>query len=226
MSMNVLHQRLLQDVLAAGNALPFVIAGGYAVQAHGLVTRPSRDVDVATDESVPMDVAISTLVAGLEGRGWLVRTLGVDTYSARFMVTDSQLGLDCEVDILRETFSWPPVLTPYGPALCMDDAIGSKVRALANRGVARDLIDVQAASNWRSRAELESLGRRLARDEFSLEGLAMRLEGAQWYDDEEFTAYGLTEAEVTDLRCWAQGWADDIRRRLYAENFDFDEDDL
>jgi hypothetical protein len=226
MSMNVLHQRLLQDVLAAGNALPFVIAGGYAVQAHGLVDRPSRDVDVATDASVPMETAVATLVIGLEERGWLVRTIGVDTYSARFIVTDPALSLECEVDILRETFYQPPVLTPYGPALSMDDAIGCKVRALADRGVARDLIDVRAASHWRSADELENLGRRLAREEFSLEDLAARLDGAKWFDDEEFIAYGLSEDDIADLRQWAQAWCEEIRHRLYVENFDFEEDDL
>jgi hypothetical protein len=55
MNLNALHRRLLQDVLEIGNAFPFVITGGYAVQAHGLVDRLSRDIDVATDSSVPMD---------------------------------------------------------------------------------------------------------------------------------------------------------------------------
>jgi len=35
MNLNDLHRRLLQDVLEIGNALPFVITGGYAVQARG-----------------------------------------------------------------------------------------------------------------------------------------------------------------------------------------------
>jgi hypothetical protein len=140
------------------------------------------------------------------------------------MVTDKALSLECEVDILRETFNRPPIVTPYGPTLSLDDAIGSKVRALADRGVARDLIDVRAASNLRPTAELENLGRRLARDEFSLEGLAARLDGAKWFDDEEFLAYGLSPEDVADLHRWAQKWCDDIRRRLYAENFDYDDE--
>ena len=48
MNLNDLHRRLLQDVLEIGNAFPLVITGGYAVQAHGLVDRLSRDIDVAT----------------------------------------------------------------------------------------------------------------------------------------------------------------------------------
>jgi hypothetical protein len=44
MNLSALHERLLRDVLEVGNTLPFVITGGYAVQAHGLVDRLSRDI--------------------------------------------------------------------------------------------------------------------------------------------------------------------------------------
>lgn len=99
--------------------------------------------------------------------------------------------------------------------LSLDDVIGTKVRALADRGYARDLVDIHAASRLRSRSELESLGRRLAWDEFSLEGLAVRLSSAQWRADEEFAAYGLSEAEILALKRWAQSWSDDINQRIY-----------
>ena len=61
MNLNALHRRLLQDVLEIGNAFPFVITGGYAVQAHGLVDRWSRDIDVATNSPVPGDYALGGL---------------------------------------------------------------------------------------------------------------------------------------------------------------------
>jgi hypothetical protein len=222
-NLNVLHQRLLQDVLAIGNAFPFVITGGYAVQAHGLVDRLSRDIDVATESSLSMDDIAAVLVAGLTDRGWRVRIIGVEPLSARFMVTDPALGQDCEVDILKEAFNRPPQDTPYGPVLGLDDVIGTKVRALANRGYPRDLVDIHAASDLRSRAELESLGRLHARDEFNLEDLAARLDNAQWFEDEDFAAYGRTAAEIADLRRWAQAWSDDIRRRIYQSFVDEEE---
>ena len=93
--------------------------------------------------------------------------------------------------------------------------IGTKVRALTNRGYPRDLIDIHAAASIRSRAELESLGRLHARDAFSLEDLATRLDAAQLLDDEDFVAYGLTETDIAELRRWAQAWSDDINQRLY-----------
>ena len=150
MKMDALHRRLLQDVLEIGNDLPFVLTGGYAVQAHGIVDRPSRDLDVATNSPMPMQHIASRLIDGLTGRGWQVDVIGIEPVSARFVVTDPDLGQDCEVDILKEGFSWPPVDTPYGPVLSIDDVIGTKVRALADRGYARDLIDIHAASRLRS----------------------------------------------------------------------------
>jgi hypothetical protein len=70
MNLNALHRRLLQDVLEIGNAFPFVITGGYAVQAHGLVDRWSRDIDVATNSPVPMAALAEHLVAGLVDGGY------------------------------------------------------------------------------------------------------------------------------------------------------------
>ena len=43
--------------------------------------------------------------------------------------------------------------------------------------------------------------------------------------DEEFSAYGLSEGEIADLRRWAQAWSDDINRRLYAESYADDGND-
>jgi hypothetical protein len=164
------------------------------------------------------------LVAGLTERGWQVRVIGVDPISARFMVTDPGTGEECEVDILKEGFNRPPEPSPWGPVLALDDVIGTKVRALADRGYPRDLVDIHAAAKIRSQGQLESLGRRCAWDEFSLEGLATRLSSVQWRADEEFSAYGLPEDEIADLRRWALAWSDDINRRLYTENYDYDED--
>ena len=61
MNLNDLHRRLLQDVLEIGNDLPLVITGGYAVQAHHIVDRFSRDIDMATDSVVAMEAIVTTV---------------------------------------------------------------------------------------------------------------------------------------------------------------------
>jgi predicted nucleotidyltransferase component of viral defense system len=225
-NLNDLHRRLLQDVLAIGNEFPLVITGGYAIQAHGLVDRFSRDIDVATDSALSMESLADQLIAGLTERGWQVRIIGVAPVSARFMVTDPAVCQDCEVDILKEAFNRPPQVTPWGPVLALDDVIGTKVRALADRGYARDVVDIHAASRIHSNAELESLGRRCAWDEFSIENLVMRLNAVEWRADDEFFAYGLSGETIADLRSWAQAWADELNQRLYSEGVEEDEGDL
>ncbi|MFF8566745.1 nucleotidyl transferase AbiEii/AbiGii toxin family protein [Streptomyces albidoflavus] len=214
MNLTDLHRRLLGDVLAVGDGYPLALTGGYAVQAHGLVDRLSQDLDVATENPAPMDTIAATVREGLEHRGWEVRTLEVDPLSARLIVADPAHGGECEVDILKEAFWRPPVLTPHGLALSVEDVVGTKVRALADRGLARDLIDVRAAADRWSRAELEGLGRRHARDSFDLTDLQARLGGSDWIDDSEFAAYGLDESSIAALRSWAQEWSDDIAERL------------
>lgn len=223
MNLTDLHRRLLRDVLDIGVAHGFVITGGYAVQAHGLVNRLSRDLDVATQNPAPMEAIAAGLGDALAARGWQVRKIEADPLSARMMVVDPVTEESCEVDVRKEAFYHPPAATEYGPVLALEDVIGAKVRALADRGAARDLIDVRAASTLYSIADLENLGRRHARDEFRLEDLAARLDGAEWFDDEAFTAYGLTEDDVSDLRTWARGWSDDIADRISEQVI---EDDL
>ncbi|ESU49461.1 hypothetical protein P376_2555 [Streptomyces sp. HCCB10043] len=143
-----------------------------------------------------------------------VSALETDPLSARLIVTDPVSHEKCEVDILKEALWRPPVHTEHGLVLSLEDVVGTKVRALFDRGLARDLIDVQAAANRWSHIELEELGRRHARDSFDLSELQARLMGADWIDDTELAAYGLDVQAITGLRQWAQAWATDIGERL------------
>ena len=218
MNLSDLHRRLLADVLAIGTPYPLVITGGYAVQAHGLVDRLSQDLDVATENPAPMAEIIRTVGDGLVQRGWAVRQIETDPLSGRLVITDPATGEECEVDILKEAFWAPPTTTEYGPVLSLDDVIGTKVRALADRGAVRDLIDVHAASRHRTHADLEALGRRHARFAFNLHDLHDRLVGAEWWDDQDYADYHLTPTQITDLRAWALAWAADLDARLLAED--------
>jgi hypothetical protein len=78
-NLNALHSRLMQDVLEVGNSLPLVITGGYAIQAHELVNRVSRDIDVATDSGIPMEDIVTAVVAGLTARGDINQRIYRDT---------------------------------------------------------------------------------------------------------------------------------------------------
>jgi hypothetical protein len=178
--------------MSIGAPYPLVSTGGYAVQAHGLVDRLSQDIDVATENPAPIGRHCSGPAARLAHRGWQVTAISVDPLSARLLVASPDTGEDCEVDVLKENFWASPELTEHGPVLAFDDVIGTKVRALADRGAVRDIIDVHAAAASHTLQDLERLGERHGRGEFRLQDLRERLGGAEWFDDDEFAAYGLT----------------------------------
>lgn len=213
-----LHARLLADVLTLGSPYPLVLTGGYAVQAHQLLERVSQDLDLATESPTPMDEIAHAVRAGLTERGWHVAQVEIAPLSARFQVTDPVTGDACEVDVLKEVFWRPIAQSAYGPVLAEEDVIGTKVRALADRGAARDFLDVYAASRRWTTSDLEEFGRRHARGRFSPDDLQSRLAGADWIDDAEFTAYGLDENGMAALRTWAQLWSDDLARRLHEHD--------
>ena len=106
------------------------------------------------------DIA-ATLRAGLEAR--LEGARAGDRPAVRPLHRDrSGHRPEYEVDILKEIFWRPVAQSPYRPVLAEEDVIGTKIRALADRGAPRDLIDVFAASRRWTNAELEEFGRRHA----------------------------------------------------------------
>lgn len=218
------HLRLLADVFAVDAPVPLALAGGYALQAHGLLERPHANVDLATESTEPMDRIARALGDALAARGREVTLRDVDPLSAHLSVTDAQTGGPVTALALHKETLWSPAVpTPYGPTLSLDDAVGTKIRALYDRGLAVDLIDARAASARFTRPELEELARRHARDEFDLPTLQSRLEGMDYYADSAFTAYGLDMDQVTEHRAWALAWSTDIAERLLEEGASPDE---
>ncbi|MFC5219225.1 hypothetical protein [Streptomyces coerulescens] len=214
-----LRHHLMADVLAIGAPYPLVLAGGYAVRAHGLMPEASVEgpLEVATESPEPMEGVAAAVRTGLTERGWLVRPLEVDPLSARLLVTGVAGAREHPVDLLKETLWQRPVTTDLGPALSLEDLIGTEVRALADRGTARDLTDVYAAAAHWSFPDLEEQGRRHAWDEFDPADLQSRLEATEMLDDREFTARGLDPEAVPELRRWVRAWADDIAERLLEQ---------
>ncbi|MFE7777696.1 nucleotidyl transferase AbiEii/AbiGii toxin family protein [Streptomyces sp. NPDC057445] len=218
MKLPALHRRLLDDALDCGCTYGLVLAGGYAIQAHQLISRISQDLDLATDAPAEMSQIVRDLTVGLEERGWAVRVIEIAPRMARLIAADDATGEECEVDILKEIFYKPPERTEAGPTLARDDAVGLKVRALHDRGFPRDVMDVFSARELYSIADFEHLGAQHD-EEFDLEELHDRLEAVSFTSDREFEAYGMSTELVSELRVWVQQWQDDLGLRL-AEPYD------
>lgn len=214
--MDPFHRQLARIAFDASDDFGLVLAGGYAISAHHLTSRPSRDLDFATVSSLPLDVIAHRLAGVYRGAGYDVQIIETAPTMARFEVFDGDKR--CEVDLLKAGIQ-PPVCLGIGPVLALDDAVGLKVGALHDRGTHRDFIDVHAAHTrgGYSLRELERLGAaHLSR--FTLGELLDRLDSVAFLDDETFTAYGLTEDDVTTLHRWSRTWADGLRPRAAADD--------
>ncbi|MGJ5759731.1 nucleotidyl transferase AbiEii/AbiGii toxin family protein [Streptomyces galbus] len=218
------HARLLADAGAAGLSHPLALAGGHALEAHGLIERPHADVDLATEAPEPMEEVTAAVERALTDRGHEVAVRSLTPLSAQLTVTDPETGETSELSLHKEALRHPLAVTDLGPVLALEDAVGTKIRALYDRGAAVDLIDARAAAARFGFPELEELGRRHARDPFDLPTLQSRLTGSDYYPDSAFTAYGLDAASIPGLRAWAQHWSDDIAERLLEEGASPDAD--
>lgn len=140
------HERIARIALAAGARYGLALAGGYAVAAHGIGSRPSGDVDLFTswqhrNEFPELTAAV---LAALEAAGYKASVLMSAETFARLTVTDPD-GIEENVELSADWRAHDPVQLDIGPVLHADDAVANKVCALFGRALPRDFLDVDAA---------------------------------------------------------------------------------
>jgi hypothetical protein len=142
--MDPFHERLARVALDAAGIYGFALAGGYAIQAHGFLSRMSSDVDLFASSRVEFDFtqASDAVVTAYRRDGLDVVVEVRNSTFARLTVADGakvarvELGVDW-----REN---EPVRLAVGPVLHADDAVANKVCALFGRAEVRDYVDVDA----------------------------------------------------------------------------------
>ncbi len=214
--MDAFHERLARIALARLAAYGFCLAGGYAVQAHGILERPSEDIDLFTtsDAEARFPAAVAEVIQAYVDDGMIVSTL-VDTPGfARLGVSDPSVDATSKVELGIDWRAHPPTVLAIGPVLHPDDAVANKVCALYSRAQTRDYIDVDAALTS-GRYSGEALLRLAAEHDpgFDMAMFADALRAVRRLPLAEFTAYGLHEAEVVALSGRMIQWAASIDQR-------------
>ncbi|MEU0375624.1 hypothetical protein ABZ070_37200 [Streptomyces sp. NPDC006283] len=87
----------MPDALQAGARYGLVLAGGYAVQAHELVSRISQDLDFATTDPAGLNVITAHLARELTARDWQITVIEVAPRMSRLTATDPVTGQACEI---------------------------------------------------------------------------------------------------------------------------------
>ncbi|GAB3334880.1 nucleotidyl transferase AbiEii/AbiGii toxin family protein [Micromonospora halotolerans] len=88
--MDELHRRLLRVGFAAGDDLGLALAGGYALSAHNLLSRPSRDIDFATATAVPLPAVAARLAEAYAAEGFGCRIIEAGDRMARLLVSGAR----------------------------------------------------------------------------------------------------------------------------------------
>ncbi len=199
-----LQERIARLALSLPGAENLALAGGGAMLAHGLVDRPTQDVDLFTPDADVTAIA-DALVAALHGEGMsLVVEVRTQTY-VRLTATE-QAGRAYKIELARDARIRPPVRLDVGAVLHLEEIAADKVLALFGRAAARDFVDVAALLRKFPKERLLALA--AEKDPgFDAGHFAGALRSVARLADEDFTPMGLTIAEVADLRDAATRWA-------------------
>lgn len=123
----------------------FALAGSGALREHGLIDRPTQDIDMFTLDAATerFHGAVERTIATLIGHGFRVVPVRRLAQFARLAVTASD-DYQFEVDFGVDWRAQDPVWLEVGPVLALTDAVANKVGALYSRAAARDFLDVDA----------------------------------------------------------------------------------
>jgi hypothetical protein len=207
------HERLARIGLAAAHRYGFALAGGYAVQAAGLLMRPSEDVDLFTawERRGEFDAAVAAVVEAYRAEGFGVEMERHNDAFVRLTVSDR--GHTSKVELAIDTRANEPIQMTIGPVLHPDDAVTNKMNALYSRAYARDFIDIDAAVQS-GRYDRETLLRLAERAEvgFDRRTFAEALGQVRALDPDDFAEYGVSGAHFEDLRDRFDDWRADLLR--------------
>lgn len=215
MPLSELHRRVATVALRVATRHGFALGGGNALIAHGLITRPTQDVDLFTNDEAGVLAAAGSVEAALTEAGFAAEredeTAGLsDVFEgigdglAEWTVTAPD-GQRMMLQMAYFDRAAQPVTMEVGPVLNLEDVVGGKVCALAGRAEPRDYIDTAAALKLYSVREAIGFARRLdpGLEERDFAEAALRLD--RW-GDAIFAPFGLTAADVAALRKAFAAW--------------------
>jgi hypothetical protein len=203
--------RLALDSLAGGG---FALAGSGAIREHGIIDRPTQDIDLFTSVTSPEAFAESTkrLAAAMRERGFEVEEHRNAPQYAKFSVTSSA-GQRVEVDLAVDWRSEEPVTLSIGPVLSLPDAVASKVSAVYSRAEVRDYLDLDSIRESGRFTDAEILDLAVDRDPgFDVQMFAGQLDQINRLGSaRRVEEYGVGEQELTQLKSRLSGWAQELR---------------
>src|ERR1700680_203699 len=215
MPISELQREVAVIALRAAAGHGFALAGGNALIAHGIIDRPTDDVDLFSDQETGVAAAGQAVEDALREAGFQAerrdRTSGLEDLFegmseglAEWIIT-APGGQQTMLQMAYFDRTRGPVTMDVGPVLDLEDLAGWKTIALVNRVEPRDYVDIAAAMERYTVDQLISLAKRL---DPGLEDRDFADAGRQLdrMPDRVFTPYGLSPQDVARLRERFAGW--------------------
>lgn len=204
----------------------FVLTGSSALREHGIISRPTQDVDLFTQQSseASFPQAMGEAKDTLEDRGFTVEVTRTSETFQRLIVTSGKNRVDVDFGIDYREF--PPATMEIGPVLALEDSVASKVSALYGRGLPRDFLDVDSIRQNSEFSDQKLLT--LAKNQdpgFEEEQFARMLQHSSRLRLGDVQEYGVSEEQLKGLQQRMSQWAETIlnpgpanSRAMTAEN--------
>lgn len=191
----------------------FLLAGGAALLAQHLTTRPTEDLDFFTaPERGHVPAARDALETAARERGWSTERIHDSETFCRLIIRagDAEVLTDLAVDAPPD---FPALLTAAGPTLAPEELAGHKLLALYDRAAARDFVDVNLLA---LRFGKDLLLARAAQIDagFDTRVLAEMIATLGRFKDDEIPISG--SSSVSELRAFYAAW----RAELMAHGVD------
>lgn len=207
------QQLVTKRLLAALLHTDFVLAGAGAMKAHGLIVRPTYDIDLFTRPNEDRDAvreAANRAIEILTADGYGVQVVRSSESFVRLQLEADNCQL--EIDFAVNWRADPPAQLSVGPVLSERDAVAGKLSAVYSRGEIRDFLDLDAIrmSGRYSDDVLLALGREHDNG-FDPLLFAQQLARVSRLNPDMAKQYGFETSEFSEMQRRTMTWAIALR---------------
>jgi len=171
MPISELQREVATIALRAAARNGFALAGGNALIAHGIIDRPTDDVDLFSNEETGVAAAADAVESALVEAGFLAerrdRMAGLEDIFegmgeglAEWIIT-APSGQQTMLQMAYFDRTRGPVTMDVGPVLDLEDVAAGKAVALVSRVEPRDYVDTAAALERYTVDQLIDMAKRL-----------------------------------------------------------------
>lgn len=208
-----LQRDVARIALAAIRQSGFALAGSGAIREHGVIDRPTEDIDLFTtmQHAGQFATAVDEVLADLRANGYRAEPTQRYAQFARLHVRTVD-GAELDVDLGIDWRAQEPVALDIGPVLSLADAVGNKVAAVYSRGEPRDYLDVDAIRANGHFTDDQLAAAAAERDGgFDLAMFAQQLEGARRMTPVDVARYGVSAEDLEAIKQRFAAWARQLR---------------